>query len=61
MKYHKKCLSLFREYLFQQRSKCSGSCNNINNPYAKLYPPDVVKIMNMKVINLMSKLIKQDM
>ena len=24
-------------------SKCSGSCNNINNPYAKLCFPDVVK------------------
>ena len=24
-------------------SKCSGSCNNINDPYAKLYVPDVVK------------------
>ena len=24
-------------------SKCSGSCNNINEPYAKLYVPDVVK------------------
>ena len=25
-------------------SKCSGSCNNINNPYAKLCVPDVVKV-----------------
>ena len=24
-------------------SKCSGSCNNINNPLAKLCVPDVVK------------------
>ena len=24
-------------------SKCSGSCNNINNPWAKLCVPDVVK------------------
>ena len=24
-------------------SKCSGSCNKINNPYAKLCVPDVVK------------------
>ena len=24
-------------------SKCSGSCNNINDPYAKLCVPDVVK------------------
>ena len=27
--------------------KCSGSCNNINNPYAKICVPDV------KVFNLM--------
>ena len=24
-------------------SKCSGSCNNINNPLAKLCIPDIVK------------------
>ena len=24
-------------------SKCSGSCNNINEPYAKMCVPDVVK------------------
>ena len=35
-------------------SKCSGSCNNINNPYAKLCDPDVVKNINVKVFNLMS-------
>ena len=36
-------------------SKCSGSCNNINNPYAKLCVPDVVKNLNIKVFNLMSR------
>ena len=36
-------------------SKCSGSCNNINNPYAKLYVPDAVKNLNVKVFNLMSR------
>ena len=25
-------------------SKCSGSCSNINDPYAKICVPDVVKI-----------------
>ena len=25
-------------------SKCSGNCNNINDPYAKICVPDVVKI-----------------
>ena len=35
-------------------SKCSGSCNNINNPLAKLCVPDVVKNLNVKVFNLVS-------
>ena len=35
-------------------SKCSGSCNNINNQYAQLCVPDVVRNMNGKVFNLMS-------
>ena len=30
-------------------SICSGSCNNINDPYAKLCVPDAVKNMNVKV------------
>ena len=30
-------------------SKCSGSCNNINNPYAKICVPDAVKDLNIKV------------
>ena len=33
-------------------NKCSGSCNNINDPYAKLCVPDVVKNINVKVFNL---------
>ena len=36
-------------------SKCSGSCNNINDPYAKMCVPDVIKNLNVKVFNLMSK------
>ena len=35
-------------------NKCSGNCNNINNSYAKLCVPDVVKNKNVKVFNLMS-------
>ena len=34
-------------------SRCSGSCNNINGPYAKICVPDVVKDLNVKVVNLM--------
>ena len=35
--------------------KCSGSCNNINDPYAKLCALDVVKNINLKVFNLTSR------
>ena len=34
-------------------SKCSGNCNNINDPYAKICVPDVVKDLNVKVFNLL--------
>ena len=34
-------------------SKYSGSCNNINDPYAKICVLDVVKNLNVKVFNLM--------
>ena len=36
-------------------NKCSGNCNNINNPYAKNCVPDVIKDLNVKVFNLMSR------
>ena len=36
-------------------SKCSGICNNISDPYAKIFVPDVVKNLNAKVFNLMSR------
>ena len=29
-------------------SKCSGDCNNINNPCPKLCVPDVVKKLNVR-------------
>ena len=35
--------------------KCSGSCHNINDPYAKLCVSDVVKILKVRVFNLMSR------
>ena len=35
-------------------SKCSGNCNNIN-PYTKICVPDVIKDLNVKVFNLMSR------
>ena len=36
-------------------NKCSGSCNNIKDSYARLCVPDVIKNMNLKVFNLMSQ------
>ena len=36
-------------------SKYSGSCNNINGPYARICVPDVVKNLNVLVFNLMSR------
>ena len=36
-------------------SKCSGSCNNNNDPYAKICVPNVIKDLNIKVFNLMSR------
>ena len=37
-----------------ETSKCSGSCDNSNYPYAQICVPDVVKNLNVKVFNLMS-------
>ena len=33
-------------------NKCSGNCNNVNNPYVKICVPDTVKDLN---VNLMSR------
>ena len=38
-----------------ETSKCSGSCNNTNYPYAKICVPHVSKNLNVKVFNLMSR------
>ena len=36
-------------------NRCSGNFNSINDPYAKICVPDVVKNLNVKVLNLMSR------
>ena len=36
-------------------NKYSGNCSNINNPYGKIFVPDVIKDLNVKVFNLMSR------
>ena len=35
-------------------NRCSGNCNNISDPYAKICVPDTVKNLNVKVFNLIS-------
>ena len=37
-------------------NKCSGNYNNINDPFAKLCVPNVVKNINVKVFNLLSRI-----
>ena len=41
---------IFYPYIIST-SKCSSSCNNINDLYAKLYVPDVIKNLNVRVFN----------
>ena len=36
-------------------SKYSGSCNNINDLYAKICVPDAVKDLNVKVFNILPR------
>ena len=36
-------------------NKCKGSCSKTNDPYAKLCVPNVIKNMNIKVFNLLSR------
>ena len=35
-------------------NKCKGSCNIINDPYAKICVPDEIKNTSVKVLDLMS-------
>ena len=36
--------------------ECSGNCNNINDPIVKLCVPDIIKNMNSKVFNMLSRI-----
>ena len=36
-------------------NKCSGNCNNLNDPYANICVPDTVKDLNVRVFNRMSR------
>ena len=35
-------------------NKCNGNCNNINDPYARICVPDIIKNLNVKVFDLMT-------
>ena len=35
-----------------ETSKCSASCNIINDPYVNIFVPDVVKTLDVKVFNV---------
>ena len=37
-------------------NKCSGNCNNINDPMVKLCIPDIIKNMNIKVFNMLERI-----
>ena len=37
-------------------NKCSRSCSNINESYAKLSASDIIKNINVRVFNLMSRI-----
>ena len=44
-------------YLYSIKvNKCSGSCNNMNDPYAKLCIPDIIKSINLRVFNVMQRI-----
>ena len=35
-------------------NRCCGNCNNITNPYAKVYVPDIIKNATIKMFYLMT-------
>ena len=37
-------------------NKCSGSCNTLDNPMARLCVPNIIKNVNMKVYNFLMRL-----
>ena len=45
----------FYPYIIEA-NKCSSSCNDINDPHAKLSAPDAVKNIKLKVFNLLSRI-----
>ena len=46
-------MSLYRYSI--KTNRCKGSCNTINEQYAKICVPNEIKNTNVKVFNLMSR------
>ena len=46
--------ALFYPYVLVH--KCSGSCNTLDDPMAKLCVPNIIKRVNMKVYNFLMRL-----
>ena len=38
-----------------QVNKCSGSCNNLDNPMSKICVPNILKNVNIKVCNFLMR------
>ena len=49
------CVSVVNQKCMS-RPKCSGSCNTLANPMAKLCVPNVIKGVNMQVYNFLMRL-----
>ena len=49
-------LIINNEHMFYPHSikvnRCNGNCNNISDPYSKVYVPDVGKNISVKMLNL---------
>ena len=52
---HDVCEALFYPYNVLV-NKCSGSCDTLDNPMAKLCVPNVIKRVNMQVYNFLMRL-----
>ena len=52
---HDVCEALFYSYIVLV-NKCSGSCDTLDNPMAKLCVPNVIKRVNMQVYNFLMRL-----
>ena len=42
-------------------NKCNANCNNIDDLYSKIYAPNVIKDLNVKVFNQIQELMRRDL